>query len=174
MDYDLSPPGTLFNMVMALNLGMLSIPPIHRTAEMGNAILMVNNRATYQRQSYIHDAPTGMQVVSIPTTNNKIHLVPAIVEDHKLYFNPHIISFMLIHDPQIYDTQDVCQPDNWDVCQADQPNAHDINQCMHDDLQVPITDVDDASIKFCATHWACTPLYSNWGDFLKRPEYLRI
>ena len=86
MDYDLSPPWTSFNMVMALNLGMLSIPPIHRTAEMGKAILMVNNRATYQRQPYIHDTPAGMQLVFIPATNDENHLVPAIVEEHKLYF----------------------------------------------------------------------------------------
>ena len=46
MDYDLSPPWTSFNMVMALNLGLLIIPPEHRTIKRDNALLMVNNRAT--------------------------------------------------------------------------------------------------------------------------------
>ena len=64
MDYDLSPPWTSFNMVMALNLGILLIPPIHRTADMGKAILTVTNRATYQRQSYIHDTPAWMDACS--------------------------------------------------------------------------------------------------------------
>ena len=99
MDYILSPSWTSFNMAMALNLVMLSISPIHRTAEMGKAILMVNNRATYHRQSYIHDTPTGMQAVFIPASNSENCLVPAIVEEHKLYFNPCIISFMFTWDP---------------------------------------------------------------------------
>ena len=33
MDYDLSPPWTSFNMEMALNLGLLIIPPEHCTIE---------------------------------------------------------------------------------------------------------------------------------------------
>ena len=57
-----------------------------------------------------------MQALFIPTTNNENHLVPAILEEHKLYFNLDIISFMFMQYPQIYDTQDVCQPDTWDVC----------------------------------------------------------
>ena len=58
MDYDLSPLWTSFNMVMALNLRLLIIPPKHSTIEEGKALLMVNNRATYQRQSWIPDAPS--------------------------------------------------------------------------------------------------------------------
>ena len=54
MDCDLSPPWTLFNMVMALNLGL---PPKHSTIEEGKALLMVNNKVTYQRQSWIPNAP---------------------------------------------------------------------------------------------------------------------
>ena len=50
MDYDLSPPWTLFNMVMALILGLLIIPPEQTTIKRGKALLMVNKRATYQRQ----------------------------------------------------------------------------------------------------------------------------
>ena len=80
MDNDLSSPWTLSNMAMALNLGMLSVPPVHSTTEMDKAILI--------RQSYIHDTPTEMQAVFIPATNNENHPVPAIVEEHKLYFKP--------------------------------------------------------------------------------------
>ena len=115
MDYDLSLPWTLFNMAMELKLGMLLTPPIHKTAGMGKVILMVSNRATYQRQSYIHNAHTGMQAIFNTTTNDKKHPVPAIVEEHKLYFNLCIISFMFMWDPCIYDTQDVHGPDAWDV-----------------------------------------------------------
>ena len=49
---------------------------------------MVNNKVTYQRQSWIPDAPAGMQVVFISATSNENHLVPAIIEEHKLYCNP--------------------------------------------------------------------------------------
>ena len=76
---------------------------------------MVNNRTTYQRQSWIPEAPTGEQVLFIPTASDNNHLVPAIIEEHKLYFNPHIISLMLMQDP------DNCT--TWDVHQADQPNT---------------------------------------------------
>ena len=52
---------------------------------------MVNNRATYQRQSWIPDAPAGEQAVFIPTPRADNCLVPTIIEELKLYFNPHII-----------------------------------------------------------------------------------
>ena len=39
---------------------------------------MVNNRATYQRQSWIPDAHTAEQAVFIPTVSDENHLVPAI------------------------------------------------------------------------------------------------
>ena len=98
MDYDLSPPSTSFNMAMALNLGLLIIPPNHRIIEEGKAFLMVNNRVTYQRQSWIPDAPAGMQAVFIPAASDKNHPVPAIIVEHELYFNLHIISIMLTWD----------------------------------------------------------------------------
>ena len=100
MDYDLSLPWTSFNMAMALNLGLLIIPPEHSTIEEGKALLMVNNKVTYQRQSWIPDAPTGEQVVYIPVTSNENHLVPAIIKEHKLYFNLCIISLMFTWDPE--------------------------------------------------------------------------
>ena len=100
MDYDLSPPWTLFNMAMALNLGVLIIPPKQRTIERGKTLLMVNTRATYQRQSWIPEAPTGEQALFIPTASNDNCLVPAIIEEHNLYFNLHIISLMFTWDPE--------------------------------------------------------------------------
>ena len=72
---------------------------------------MVNNKVTYQRQSRIPNAPTGMQAVFIPTTSNKNHLVPAIIKEHKLYFNLHIISLMFVWDPE--------ESIIWDVHQSD-------------------------------------------------------
>ena len=70
---------------------------------------MVNNRATYQRQSWIPDAPTGEQVVFIPAPRTDNFPVPAIIEEHKLYFNLHIISLMIMQDPENHTTWDVCQ-----------------------------------------------------------------
>ena len=81
-------------MAMALNLQMLIMPPIYRTIEEGKACLMVNNRATYQRQSWIPDTPTGEQAIFILTTRDKKCPVPVIIEEHKFYFNLHIISLM--------------------------------------------------------------------------------
>ena len=81
---------------------------------------MVNSRATYQRQSWIPEAPTGEQALFIPIASNNNHPVPAIIEEHKLYFNLYIISLMLTQDPDNHTT--------WDVCPTDQPNMHDVNQ----------------------------------------------
>ena len=72
-------------MAMALNPGILKLPPIHRAAQKSNATLMVNTKATYQSQSYISDTPPQMQAVYIPTSDDEDCLVPIIVEEHKLY-----------------------------------------------------------------------------------------
>ena len=69
---------------------------------------MVNNRTTYQRQSWIPEAPAGEQPVFIPTASDDNHHVPAIIEEHKLYFNLHIISLMFTWDPETHTTRDVC------------------------------------------------------------------
>ena len=87
--------------------------------ERGKAFQMVNNRATYQRQLWIPEAPTGKQTLFIPAASDANHLVPAIIEDHKLYFNPHIISLMFTWNPDNHTT--------WDVHQADQSNTCDID-----------------------------------------------
>ena len=72
---------------------------------------MVNNRATQQRQSWIPEVPTGKQPLFIPTTSDDNHLVHAIIEEHKLYFNLCIISLMF--------TQDADNCATWDICRAD-------------------------------------------------------
>ena len=61
MDYDLNPPWTSFNMAIALNLRLIIITPKHSTIDKGKALLMVNNKVTYQRQSWIPNTPTGMR-----------------------------------------------------------------------------------------------------------------
>ena len=133
IDYDLCPHWTLFNMVMALNLRLLIIPPEQRPSERGKALLMVNNRATYQRQSWIPESLTGEQVLFTP------------VAEHKLYFNLCIISLMFLWDPGDCTT--------WDVCEADQPSICNIDQGMCDALKVPITIVSNADIAYSTTHW---------------------
>ena len=89
--------------------------------------------------------PTGEQVLFIPTASDDNHLVPAIIEEYKLYFNPCIISLMLTWNPDNHTTLDVHQ--------ADQPNMHDIDQGVHDTLKVPITIISDADITHCETQW---------------------
>ena len=168
MDYNLSPPWTLFNMAMALNLRLLIIPPEQSTIEKGKAILMVNNRVTYQRQSWIPDGPAGEQAVCIPGASDENHLVPAIIEEHKLYFNPHIISLMFTWDPEdcIY----------WHIHQADRPNACNVNrgvQCIKGTHHF----VSNAHISSCATHWMASRSINldmqHGGDLLKRQKCLR-
>ena len=100
MDYDLCPPWTSSNMSMALNLGLLIIPPELSTIKRGKALPMVHNRDTYQRQSWIPEAHAGKQVLFIPAASDKNCLVPAIIEEYKLYSNPHIISLMFMWDPE--------------------------------------------------------------------------
>ena len=98
IDYDLSPPWTLLNMVMALNLGLLIVPPTQSTIKNDKALLMVNNRVTYQSQSWIPEAPAGEQALFIPAASDENHPVPGIIDEDKLYFNPCIISLMFAWD----------------------------------------------------------------------------
>ena len=65
------------------------------------------------------DASAGEQVVFIPAIRADNHLVPTIIEEHKHYFNPHIISLMLMWDPEKCTTLDVCQ--------SVQPTTCDVN-----------------------------------------------
>ena len=95
MDHDLSPPWILLNMVKALKFGLFIMPPEQRTLE--------------RNQSWIPEAPAGEQAVFIPTACDDNCLVPAIIEDHKLYFNLHVISLMIMWDPENHTTWDVHQ-----------------------------------------------------------------
>ena len=63
MDYDISPPWTLHNIVQAINAGILLAPYSHRGAQKGKSTVMVNMSDNYQRQSYTSYVPKGMQVV---------------------------------------------------------------------------------------------------------------
>ena len=101
MDHDLSPPWTSLNMAKTLKIRLFIIPSEQCTIERTKAFQMVNNRATYHRQSWIPDTAAGKQVVFIPATKADDHPVPAIIEEHKLYFNLHIISLMFTWDPEL-------------------------------------------------------------------------
>ena len=55
---------------------------------------MVNDRRTYQEQSWIPNAPKGTQLVFIPAVRVDNHEVIAITEEYKILFNLHIIALM--------------------------------------------------------------------------------
>ena len=153
-------------MAMGLNLRLLIIPPEHRTIKRGKALLIVNNWATYQRQSWIPEAPGGKQA----TASNDNHPVPAIIEEHKLNFNPCMNSLLFTQDPEDCITLDVHQ--------ADHPNAHNVNQGMCDTLKVPITTISDANIASCTTHWMgkwkYKAPYATWMELTEEGNFLRI
>ena len=119
MDYELTPPWTSINMAQAINLGLLIAPDKERRVEQGQPFLMISNRATYQRKSWIPDAFAGKQVVFIPTSNDGTHPVPALIEEHKLYFNLCFIALMSMGDPEDHTV--------WDLHHAHQPNMGNIN-----------------------------------------------
>ena len=79
----------------------------------------------------------------IPTVSDDNHLVPAITEEHKVYFNPHINSLMFMWDPENCTT--------WDVCQTDQPNTCNVKRGVHDTLMVFITVMSNSDIVHCET-----------------------
>ena len=106
MDHDLSPPWTLLNIAKALKIGLFIEPPEQHAIERNKAFQMVTNGTTYQRQSWIPNAPEASQVVFMPTARADNCLVPAIIEEHKFYFNPYIISLMFMQDPQVCTTWD--------------------------------------------------------------------
>ena len=151
MDYDHSPPWTSFNMVMVLNIGLPIKLPVHRITKEGMTALELNNKITYQRQSYLHGTPTGMQVVLIPISNDINHPVPAIVEEHKLYFNPPNISLMFMWNSEKFHTWDICAP-----LDKNTPNiAHNICNI----LKVPIPKIDEDTIDFGNIHDDCRLSY---------------
>ena len=66
MDHDLSPPWTLLNIAKAIKSGLFAQPLAQHSIEENIAHQMVNNRLTYQEQSWIPNAPEGAQQVFIP------------------------------------------------------------------------------------------------------------
>ena len=94
-------------MVMALNIGLLQKPEICTTARAGKPTIMVNIRDTYQQQLYMQTTPEGMQAIFIPVTYDESHPVPNIVKEHKLYFNPCVISIMFTYSLPMHYTEPI-------------------------------------------------------------------
>ena len=70
---------------------------------------MINDRLTYQEQSWVPNAPERAQLVFIPAGRVDNHEVTAIIEEHKLFFNPQKNALMFIQDPELCTTWDACQ-----------------------------------------------------------------
>ena len=102
MDHDLSPPWTLLNITKAIKSGLFAQPPPQCTIEKNIAHQMVNDRLTYQEQSWVPDAPKGTQLVFLPAARVDNHEVTAIIEEQKLFFNPHIIALMFMQEPELH------------------------------------------------------------------------
>ena len=94
MDHNLSSPWTSLNFAKAIKSGLFLQPPAQCTIERNIAFQMVNDRLTFPEQSQIPDTPEGTQLVFIPTARVDSHAVTTIIEEHKLFFNPHIIALM--------------------------------------------------------------------------------
>ena len=87
--------------------------------------------------------PTGKQVVFIPAARADNCPVPAIIEEHKIYFNLHIISLLFAQDPENHTTLDACQ--------SVQPTTHDVDQDVCDAIVVPITVISNSNLNHCET-----------------------
>ena len=87
MDHDLSPPWTLLNIMKAIKLGLFAQPAAQCTIEKNIAHQMINDRLTYQEQSWTPDAPEGTCLVFIHAARVENHEVTTIIEEHKLFFN---------------------------------------------------------------------------------------
>ena len=85
----------------------------------------------------------------IPTANDVNHPVPAIVKEHKHYFNPHMLALMFMWDPAKSVTWDIRRPLN--------TSTHSIDHSMQDMLRVPITELDEDTIDFGCIHRECKP-----------------
>ena len=101
MDHDLSPSWTSLNIAKAIKAGLFAQPSAPHTIEENIAYQMVNNGLTYQEQSWVPDACKGAQLVFIPTARADNHKVTAIIEEHKLFFNLHIIALMFMQEPEL-------------------------------------------------------------------------
>ena len=72
---------------------------------------MVNNRLTYQEQSWVPDAPEGAQLVFIPAIRVDNCKVTTIIEEYKLFLNPRIIALMFTQESELQTTWDA----HWSV-----------------------------------------------------------
>ena len=68
---------------------------------------MVNNGLTFQEQSWVPNAQKGAQLVLIPAARADNHKVTAIIEEHKLFFNPCVIALMFAQESDLQNTWDV-------------------------------------------------------------------
>ena len=96
MDHDLSPPRTLLSIMKAIKAGLFAQPLPQCTIEENKAYLMVNDGLTFQEQSWVANACEVTQLVLIPAARADNCKVTAIIEEHKLFFNPHIIALMFM------------------------------------------------------------------------------
>ena len=119
MDHDLSPLWTLLNIAKAIKAVLSALPPPPCTTEGKRAYLMGNNRLTFQEQSWVPNACEGAQLLLIPAARADNHEVTAIIKEHKLFFNLHIIALMFTQESEVQHT--------WDICFSVQPTTHDID-----------------------------------------------
>ena len=101
MDHDLSPPWTRLNSAKAMKAGLFAQPLPPCTTEKKKAYLMVNNRLTFQEQSWVPKAGEGAQLVLIPAARADTQEVTAMIREHKLFFNLHTIVLMFMYESQL-------------------------------------------------------------------------
>ena len=96
MDHDLSPPLTSLNIVKAIKAGLFAQPSAQCIRDENTAYQIINNWLTFQEKSWVPNACKGAQLVIIPAARADNHKVTAIIEEHKLFFNPCIIALMFM------------------------------------------------------------------------------
>ena len=107
MDHDISPLWTSLNITKAIKAGLFALPPPPCTMQGKRAYLMVNNRLTFQEQSWVPEAGKGTQLVLIPATRVDNQEVTAILVEDKLFFNSCIIALMFMHESRLQNTWDI-------------------------------------------------------------------
>ena len=95
-DHDISPPWTSLNIVKAIKAGLFAQPSPQCIRDENTAYQIVNNGLTFQEKSRVPNACKGAQLVIIPAARAANHKVTAILEEHKLFFNPSIIVLMFM------------------------------------------------------------------------------
>ena len=86
------------NIAKAIKAGLFAQPLPPCTTEKKKAYLMVNNRLTFQEQSWVPKAGKGTHLVLIPTAREDNQEVTAIIEEHMLFLNLHIIVLMFTYE----------------------------------------------------------------------------